>query len=255
MRKWQWAMAGGLVGVTIIAGATSSRLADLTMTDHYSTRVAYACSKVHLLASPYRDCTVTWIEALRYEIRRLRRRWPNPGPPCGDEQTVYVAALRADFWGLGPRKTGDTVDVVVWDSTQSGFVHRKPPLDRADLFESLQGLRDETLTDFYARNVHPLAMRSLDSLSAVAVLSPARTDSIVQLARGRGGMYGFLYSRYPRAAGMVLMSRPGLSADRRQALLEVQWTKKPLYGSGALLLLACHTGTWGLSDWFQTWVS
>jgi len=255
MRRWQWATAGGLVGLTIVGGATSTRIADVTMTDHYASRVAYACSKVHLLATPYRDCTVNWIEALRYEIRRIRHRLPNPGPPCGDAQTVYVAAVHTDFWGLGPGKTPRGEGVVMWDSTQASFVHRKPPMDRADLFESLQGLRDETLTDYYTRNVHAVALGSLDSLPNVAVLSPARADSITRLARRGGDLYGFLYSHYPRAAGMVGMSRPGLSADRRQALLELQWTKGPLNGMGTLLLLKCRGKEWTLSDWLQTWVS
>lgn len=249
-------LIGGLLAVGVLF-AISKRVASVTMTDRYEGRILYACHKGRIHAFTPRSCEPTWLSAAEYHLARLRhRRGPGPGSQesCGSDEAVYEGIIRADFWGLGPPIDAGKGDVVLLDSTKATV---GPPnlWSRDDLLEALWTLGQETLDDFLERNRTTIALREKVLGSHAVVMPDVIADSLRLLASRGEDYFPLFYAHYPNAAGFFRLSRPGLSPDRRQALIEVGWTKKSLHGRGLLMLLSCTNGTWMLADTLETLIS
>jgi len=252
--KWPGIVVGATALLAMIG--LSERVASWTMTDRYYARIGYACMRGRIAPFPGDGCNADWIAALRYEVARIRYRSSrriSPGLGCGDEASVYRRAVDGRFWGFGPPVDSGGADVVLLDSTGT-TITPSSLWQPADILEAFWALRSETLTDFQRRNASPILLSAFDLPSAL-IMSQAVWDSLRLQVAQSNDHFKWFYQRYPDAAGLLRLSRPGLSAGGNQALIEVGWTKRALYGGGTLLLLECRDGVWSVADSVGTWAS
>jgi hypothetical protein len=250
-----------LRGIAALLGATTillcvyalfnEQVASSTMSDFRAAAIHYACVRNRITSFPNKECTVTWFAALKYRFAKLRARLSNPRPPrlpCGDEYSVYVAAINNDFWHL-VRHTGQLV--VLEDSTSSFWGAPLPapfPEDNATvLAELLWEAEPSTVHAFLEANRVPALIEPFATEPPTAILPRPLLDSLRAATVG-GHWSRTFYDRYPTAKGQFALSRAGISSDHRQAILEFDGLWDHYSGGSGLVLLMCKDGTWSLVD-------
>jgi hypothetical protein len=120
----------------------------------------------------------------------------------------------------------------------------------------LPGLRNDTLKSFGIANRlrTPLRLTKIGGLPVHIV-----TDEDVEQLFGpedapKLGWDEFA-ARFPNSAGLMRMSRIGLSEDGGQALVFVAVSRGPLDGHGSFYLLERRSGQWKLVDEQCVWIS
>ncbi len=167
-----------------------------------------------------------------------------PHPPfelliqAADEDTLLAAALEAYAEHENTRR------VVVRASTE--------PLVRApatwERIASIPGMAESTMADFEARH---------DERRRIGPLPPTRVtvtlveqSDLTDLPRGEtvwdGTFWRALSAKYPGAVGYMNLSRPGISADRTQAVVIIEHHCGVNCGIAYAVLLTREAGGWRL---------
>jgi hypothetical protein len=223
------------------------------MTQHFQDRIGYACHKGRI-ALPPDQCGPTWTNAVRYFQARWQARKRTPTDSgCGNEHTVYATLIRQDFWGLGPPPDPGHTLTVFGGSTASTFSDTSFP--GTELREALWTLRASTIRDYWSRNTTPFPADSVVAGTSAVAAPGALMDSARQASGHGSDPLKIFYRTFPRARGVIHVSRPGIDPGQSQALIELGWTKGPLHGRGFLLFLECRRQHWQLADSAFAWAS
>lgn len=120
--------------------------------------------------------------------------------------------------------------------------------------DKLPDLQKSTLADYINSNKKSI---NISSMPCQAIAKPAIYVSEKKLNPifVKGGWWDEFYERYPGSSGITELSRPGYSADKRQALIYVSRTSGGLSGSGYLVLFEFQDGKWVIVEEFQQWIS
>ena len=159
-----------------------------------------------------------------------------------DEQEVLAVCLGRLY--LGARQ-------VVRASTR-GAVTADPSRMVFHLREKLEGLADDTLADFLAKNrePHPIG----PDLDPGGPLTYVDDGEFAHIFRDREGWERFRRT-FPESDGTLRFSRVGLNGDVTQALLyagqQFDWD----VGSGGYLLFSRSGGAWRESGGVGKWLS
>jgi hypothetical protein len=241
-----------LRGVAVLLSATtillcsyalfSAQVAESTMSWFRAALIEYACVRNRITSFPNKECGVTWFAALKYRVAKLRVRLSKPRPqgvPCGDEYSVYAAAINNDFWHLVPH-TGQLM--VLEDSTSYSWGVSSPPGWPAAtvLAELFWEAEPSTVDAFLEANQAPALIEPFATELPTAILPRPLLDSLRAAST--------FYDRYPTAKGQFTLSRPGISSDHRQAFLEFHAHWGDYSGGGGSVLLTCKDGRWNLAD-------
>jgi len=248
-----------LRGVAVLLSATtislcsyalfSEQVAESTMSDFGAALISDACVRKRIASFPNKECAVTWFAALKYRVAKLRVRLSKSRPqgvPCGDEYSVYAAAINNDFWHL-LRFTGQLV--VLEDSTSYLGGASWPtgwPDQATGLAELFWEAERSTVHAFLDANRVPALIVPFPTELPSAILPRPLLDSVRAAIEGGDWRLRTFYDRYPTAKGKFTLSRPGISSDHGQALLEFT-----LWGhstGGGFVLLTCKDGKWSLAD-------
>ncbi|HLJ54516.1 MAG TPA: hypothetical protein VKT77_05705, partial [Chthonomonadaceae bacterium] len=106
----------------------------------------------------------------------------------------------------------------------------------------------EAFHDFAARNAAPAKSPRLDIGVPITVAPRPAIDA----AFAADGWRSF-YKRFPKASGLLSVSLPGYSADRKTALVYVTWRAGPLAGLGELSLFSMRGDRWTCKESLAGW--
>jgi hypothetical protein len=164
-----------------------------------------------------------------------------------DESAVLRECLRAI--GIGRQQ-------VVASMTRLGRIGpaSKEELDQTASYlrEGLEGVEEETLADFLAKNrdCHPVA----PDLTLDGQLVCVSDEQLQHIFRDNEGWERFR-ERFPESTGTLDFSRVGFNSDLTQALVyagvQVDW----LMGQGAYGLYTRTEGGWAQSASVMAWIS
>jgi hypothetical protein len=161
-----------------------------------------------------------------------------------DEREVLAVCLGHLY--IGSRQ-------VVRSLTRSGL---NLPADeewaRSYMRENLEGLGEETLADFFAKNCeqHPIE----PDLNPEGRLTCVSDEEFRHIFRGREGWDRFRQA-FPESDGTLRFSRVGLNRDVTQALLYAGQQFDWQIGSGGYWLFSKFDGAWTESGRLGTWIS
>ena len=173
---------------------------------------------------------------------------PTPAPTpdiAPEEAAVYAAAIQA-YLGGAP-------DPLVLADQTALDISRDVTETLDYVTQKLTGTDPATLANFQARNdrAQPLSP-DLALPFRYVLLTDTEQQSFFQ--PDAGGWDAF-YQRYPKAQGIMRLSRVGFNADMTQALVYVGNQSHYLAGAGYYFLLAKKGGTWRVVDKVMTWIS
>jgi hypothetical protein len=161
-----------------------------------------------------------------------------------DEREVLAVCLGHLY--IGSRQ-------VVRSLTRSGL-HLPADEERARSYmrENLEGLGEETLADFFAKNreQHPVE----PDLNPEGRLTCLSDEEFRNIFRDREGWDRFRQA-FPESDGTLRFSRVGLNRDVTQALIYAGQQFDWQVGSGGYWLFSKSDGTWTESGRLGTWIS
>ena len=122
-----------------------------------------------------------------------------------------------------------------------------------DVISKSLGVSDRCLDDYRDKNRDVHVYDNHFELSIAHVLIPA--DSFAGLFEDDEPALGWarFFSRYPRAAGIVRLSRAGLCKEDRQAMLYMEHGCGARCGYGRYVLLEHEKGGWKVRSSFIDW--
>jgi hypothetical protein len=116
--------------------------------------------------------------------------------------------------------------------------------------ENLPDAAEITLHDFQSKNQQPHRLETVFRLSIRYVL----ISEMESIAASRAGWLDF-YAKYPKAQGIMRLSRVGFNHDMSQALVYVQNQRSYNIGEGFYVLLTKQRNGWAIKAKFQWMVS
>lgn len=108
--------------------------------------------------------------------------------------------------------------------------------------EDLPKLRFDTYEDFYRRNAESVKIKELFG-EDIKLIVPEDMSTIFRSDELLGGWDRF-HNAYPNSYGIMEISQPGFSADRRQALIDVGHQVHWMSGRGRYHLLEFNGKRW-----------
>lgn len=120
----------------------------------------------------------------------------------------------------------------------------------------LPELRSDTLANFRKRNEVrvPIRLSEVDG-RPVHLLTDSDLAELFRQERDVDSNWKSFYLRFPDAAGLIGLSRIGLSENGGQALVYLSFSFGSLAGHGALFLLERRSGRWRIVAEHVVWVS
>ena len=229
-----------------------------TMPERLGGKVHLACIRERIATFPFNNCRDSWWAAGQYLVARTSARLKpasEGGATCGGARSVYRALIDNGFWYLA-------VHGIKHDSLSRIFVIRDSTMKRSyarewadGLEEVFWGLDRSTINNFARENASRGELHA-DDLDSLAVLLPTPAfDSLMAVAARGGSWFDVFYDRYPTARALIELTRPGISASGREALIEINAVQGPLQAQGDIAFLRCEDGQWVVVDSFGTWIS
>ena len=164
--------------------------------------------------------------------------------PSATDYTVYSAALDGAFSDRMSQDSGKAPRFVIRDSTESkGLVTAGL---RTEFMRRQFGLfssgYESTLDDFLSKNQTSakLARGAFSSRGTVEIAT--RKD--LPPAEDPEKYWQDYYRKFPRARGLIALSRPGFDSDRKYALVYFHVTCGNLCGERGYVLLRFIAGRW-----------
>ena len=174
------------------------------------------------------------------------------GPPRNSSETEEYSVYDTLIEQIYIR---DQVEqIVVKDQTSLGsFNDEELEGIFQQVLHKLPELEKTTFNDFRAKNAQPHRLNTSFNLSVNYVLiSKDEEDDL--LYRRADGWVAF-YKKYPKAQGILTISRVGFNPEMNQALVYVGNQSGPKTGAGYYVLLARENGTWIIKKRYGAWLS
>jgi hypothetical protein len=121
------------------------------------------------------------------------------------------------------------------------------------LIEGLPDVSEEMIDVFRTRNIQPVPLKRLLSLSVPYVLIGSKEmEDIFQI--DKDGWDEF-YQRYPNSPGTITLSRVGFNSDMNRALVYIGIQSHWRAGSGHFVLLLKENDAWKVQSATMIWIS
>ncbi len=163
-----------------------------------------------------------------------------------EDLAVYTAALKFEY------KLSSLDGLVISQQSHATGADRQDDYLRTQFAGAAS---QELLANFLANNQ---AAQTFDEAFAqhpeITLLSTEEISRIFDPALFQNGWQEF-YTRFPRAKGLITLSRIGYDRGRMHALVEVGSQSAPLAGVGEFLLLEKVDGTWQVQKNVMAWIS
>lgn len=117
----------------------------------------------------------------------------------------------------------------------------------------LKDFPKEAKDDFEARNKTHAKIEP-DKLKTSFEVILVDADTAKKSVEGKAGWQSFR-DKYPKSAGITLVSRPGTDAEHTHALLYMGNSCDMLCGGGTLIFLSKENGEWKVANKVTIWVS
>lgn len=129
---------------------------------------------------------------------------------------------------------------------------------KAQLLESLEGLRADTLDSFAQANAAQLDLRTmLESPPPLHFITPEERDALRATRNSHEWDVGLrkLMRQYPGVRDVRALSAPGVSTGGQQALVYAAWYRGARAAGGSYYLLAWEEGRWQIVARSFAWIS
>src|SRR5947209_3600747 len=137
--------------------------------------------------------------------------------------------------------------IVVKDQTSLGSFNNE---ELEGVFQQvgrkLTALQKTTFNDFRAKNEQPHRLDEPFNLSVNYALISKDEENELLYQRADGWVA--FYKKYPKAQGILTISRVGFNPEMNQALVYVGNQSGPKTGAGYYVLLARENGTWTIKE-------
>jgi hypothetical protein len=174
----------------------------------------------------------------------------------GTRNTDAVFAEEARVYGviidtLAQRAVAQRVVISASSSMVLPRDRKSPPWQRV---ASLPGIQESTTSDLEARNTRPQRVGPFVETRVPVILLEAPESNEFPRQDAEEFWRAF-YERYPASSGIITVSRPGLSADGRQAVVIVEHRCGTRCNTGYAMLLTRESGVWRLMAERVLWIS
>lgn len=144
--------------------------------------------------------------------------------------------------------------IVIKDQTSlSGFNNEELEGIFQRVGRKLTTLQKTTFNDFRANNEQPHRLDGPFNLSVSYTL--ISKDEENDLLYQRPDRWFAFYKKYPKAQGVLTISRVGFNPEMNQALVYVGSQSGPKTGAGYYVLLSRENGTWIIKERYTIWLS
>ena len=157
-----------------------------------------------------------------------------------EEQAVYAVFVGK---GKGP--------ALLLQDTSAGLLD-DPQQAIGNIKESLPGLSNETIDNYFERNAQPSQLSPDMQLGVDYVLLSA--DELAEIS-SQGNWHDILAEKYPGSNGYIIFSRVGFNRTLDQAVIYVGEVAGPLMGAGYCYLLEKQDGVWTIKEQVMIWIS
>ena len=173
---------------------------------------------------------------------------PVPIAKNREEAEILLLSLVADMFTREDQKL-----TVLHESTISGLTHLRENLFEGYSFDNKPLTPSaETMADFRLANATSASLSRKIRTSVRRKF--VREEKLKGLFEKEDGWKAFR-KEYPKAHGFLRLSRPGMNADRSEALVYVEHSAGWLEGSGQFFLFRKIEGRWIMIGQACTWVS
>ncbi|MBD3264543.1 MAG: hypothetical protein GF375_05540 [Candidatus Omnitrophica bacterium] len=162
------------------------------------------------------------------------------------EYAIYSEVLNQWYSGSGcnmviRKNTGVVLPPAVLEKQLRGVKNKLPQV------------KEETLLDFKAKNVHSYNLDDffhLDKGYEITIVPQKMIDEIF-----KEGDWEEFYEEYPASRGIITFSRVGFDANREQALVQVSSQWEHSTGSSLYILFRFKNSLWKPEGSFRIWNS
>jgi hypothetical protein len=162
--------------------------------------------------------------------------------PTWDADECVLIRRALDLSSLRP-KAGEQVVI----ETTTDVRHTRNPK------QFLPALADSTVEDFQSRSHHPANLSKLCRPIRFRATFAAH-EELEALFKADDGWEQF-HRRFAHATGVITVSRPGFSTDRKEAVIYVGGVAGPRSGFGALLWMKRHGRAWFVEKEETVWMT
>jgi len=164
------------------------------------------------------------------------------------EYEVYSAALNAIYAG------SKEFDVLVVEDRTLSISHTEEEWTREmkSLLRHMPGISQEMIDDFHSKNRGISSLTKSVNLPIKCVLIDAEESR--KVFQGNISWSDF-YFKYPKAQGLMALSRVGFNASEEQALIYIRNQRSYNIGEGFYVLLFKENHTWIIKEKYQSLIS